>query len=168
MKINLGSNKYLLKEFINIDKEKFEGVDLICDIKDGLPYEDNSIEEIYAGHFIEHLTIRNAIKVLEDCKRVLKPNGIITITIPDFEKILEQFDFEEANKMIVANYEDMPSICPNKIGNLSDNHLSIWNEKYLIQILKKIGFNNITALSVEECPHLVAKVLWQSIVKATK
>jgi len=162
MKLNLGSGKFILKGFVNIDKIKQLGVDRILEIKDKLDYPDESIEEIYAGHFIEHLKVEDVINLLKDCYRVLKKEGKITITIPDFEKIFQQFDFKTANQIIM--HIDVPKTTLKENDN--DIHKSLWTDYYLMDILREIGFKDI--ITLEDSPYLASKVNWQSIIQAKK
>jgi len=162
MKLNLGAGNFPLKGFINIDKKKLPGIDRILEIKDKLDYPDGSIDEIYMGHFIEHLEVDDAVNLLKDCLRVLKKEGKIIITIPDFEKIFQQFNFSTANKMIM-NRNIPEEINPSKI---EEHHKSLWTNYYLEDILRKLNFKDV--ITLEDCPYLTAKVNWQSIIEAKK
>lgn len=62
--------------FINIDNRPEVEPDLICDISKGLPYEDNTVDEVLALDFIEHLERHEVIFLMDEIYRVLKPNGI--------------------------------------------------------------------------------------------
>jgi len=50
---------------------------------DNLPFEDNSIDFIYSEHFFEHLFFDEALSLMQDCHRILKPNGVIRTCVPD-------------------------------------------------------------------------------------
>jgi predicted SAM-dependent methyltransferase len=68
------------------------------DIKDGveagkLPYADESVDEIYASHVLEHIPHARTALVLQEWRRVLKPGGVVRIGVPDFNKLKEQ-DFD--------------------------------------------------------------------------
>ena len=47
---------------------------------DPLPYANESIGEIWALHFLEH--IDNVLGVLAECQRVLVPGGVMRIVVP--------------------------------------------------------------------------------------
>lgn len=66
---------------------------LIHDVTRPLPFEDDSLQAIYASHLLEHLYLDEATHLLRDCFRVLEPNGILRIVVPDLRSILmEYFD----------------------------------------------------------------------------
>ncbi len=44
------------------------------------PIADNSIEELWCSHFVEH--VPDLIGFMDECWRILEPGGIITITHP--------------------------------------------------------------------------------------
>ena len=48
-----------------------------------LPYEDSSVDEIWSSHTLEHLYKKQVIPTLLEWYRVLKPQGKLTIRIPD-------------------------------------------------------------------------------------
>jgi SAM-dependent methyltransferase len=82
MKINLGCGDKKLKGFINVD---------VCgnpDINVDLsmfpwPFEDESADEIYSEHFLEH--VKDFEKTIFEIHRVLKPNGILHFKVPHFK-----------------------------------------------------------------------------------
>ncbi len=162
MKLNIGSGRFVLVGFINIDKIEYPGVNRVLEIKDKLDYPDESIEEIYMGHFIEHLKVEDAINFLRDCYRMLKKEGKITITIPDFEKIFQQFDFKMANQIIMA--KDVPREI-NPSGEESP-HKSLWTDYHLMDVLREIGFKDV--ITLKGSPYLASEVKWQSIIEAKK
>lgn len=49
------------------------------------PFPDKSIDYIFSEHMFEHLKLTEAVKMLKECRRVLKKNGVLRITLPCFE-----------------------------------------------------------------------------------
>lgn len=81
--IGCGSNK---KEgFVGVDRIAFDGVDLVHNVGQGaLPYEDTTVDEIHASHFVEHLPVEERIFFFNDIYRVLKPGAKATIVVPHY------------------------------------------------------------------------------------
>jgi len=50
------------------------------DLDEGLPFNDKSFDLIWAGDIIEH--VFDPIFVLQECRRVLRPNGRMLVTVP--------------------------------------------------------------------------------------
>jgi predicted SAM-dependent methyltransferase len=64
---------------------------LQCDARERLPFEDAAFEWAYAEHFIEHITLRDAITWLVEVKRILRPGGFVRITTPDLKRYVEAY-----------------------------------------------------------------------------
>jgi predicted SAM-dependent methyltransferase len=53
------------------------------DITEPLPFEDGSVDWVYAEHLIEHVPLLDAIDWLAEVRRILAPGGLLRITTPD-------------------------------------------------------------------------------------
>jgi len=76
LKLNLGSGYRKQEGYLNIDNRQECDPDLALDISKGLPFEDNSIDEIRTFDIIEHVEIGKVLPLIEEIYRVLKPDGI--------------------------------------------------------------------------------------------
>lgn len=94
MKLNLGSGGAPMEgdDWVNVDAwPDSPGVDVVHDLNNPLPYEDESVEEVKAFDVLEHFSYHTAGRVLSDWIRVLKPGGVITIRCPDFDELCLAF-----------------------------------------------------------------------------
>ena len=71
------------------------------DIKQGravypLDMLDASVDEIRASHVLEHFPRAQAMAVLREWVRVLKPGGLLRVAVPDFGVIAEAYVAGEA------------------------------------------------------------------------
>jgi predicted SAM-dependent methyltransferase len=64
---------------------------VVHDCRKGIPLADNSVDIIYSSHFFEHLYRSEVFCLLKECRRVLKPNGVMRVVLPDTEKIANMF-----------------------------------------------------------------------------
>lgn len=62
-----------------------------ADATEQIPLPDNSTEVVYTSHMIEHLDRKEVRLFLQEAYRVLSPNGIIRIAVPDLSKLVNQF-----------------------------------------------------------------------------
>jgi len=85
VKINLGCGNKKLDGYTNIDIQERVNPDIVCDVLKGLPYENNSVDEVRAWDFLEHIKIGKTIGVIEEIWRVLKPGGKFESFTPDAE-----------------------------------------------------------------------------------
>lgn len=84
LEIGCGKNPYKPKErekVVHLDKIKLPDVEIVWNLnKFPYPFKDNEFDVIIAKHVIEHLD--NIIKVMEELWKILKPNGLLKITVP--------------------------------------------------------------------------------------
>lgn len=74
IRIDLGCGINKRTGFIGVDSRNFEGVDIVTDLADKpWPWADESVTEVNASHFIEHLTPSQRIHFCNELYRVLKP-----------------------------------------------------------------------------------------------
>lgn len=88
VKLNLGCNHFPVPGYINVDQEELPGVDLIADLNQPWPWEDNSVDFIRASHVFEHLQgpdplhLAGQIWCMNEAYRVLRPGGELDVEVP--------------------------------------------------------------------------------------
>lgn len=83
VKLDLGCGKNKQKDFTGVDREAFDGVDIVHDLRNTpWPWEDGSVESVHCSHFIEHLTGEERIVFFNELFRVLKVGGTAQIISP--------------------------------------------------------------------------------------
>lgn len=82
MKLDIGCGKNKKEGFLGVDQYAMDGVDIIHDIRKPWPWEDNSVDEVYSSHFIEHLSASERVYFFNELFRVLKPGAKATIVVP--------------------------------------------------------------------------------------
>lgn len=92
LRLNLGSGERPMsrsKGWVNADRRGNCSADLVIDLNRALPWDTGSAHEIYLCHVLEHVV--NWDQLLDECARVLKPAGKITIRVPDFEEAIRLY-----------------------------------------------------------------------------
>jgi predicted SAM-dependent methyltransferase len=89
MRLNLGCGGDVREGWLNIDVRKTHPKVLVLDLEKELlrPFPDESVDEILAKDFVEHLSWRVVEAFLRDCHRVLRRGGRMYIQVPDMEAI---------------------------------------------------------------------------------
>ncbi|HXW69230.1 MAG TPA: methyltransferase domain-containing protein, partial [Dissulfurispiraceae bacterium] len=67
-----------------IDKRVF-----YIDVSRRLPVDDRTFDYLFSEHLIEHLTYMDALNMLKECHRIIRPGGRIRIATPDIDKIIQ-------------------------------------------------------------------------------
>jgi len=91
--LNLGCGKNKKDGFINIDFYEHPEcpLDIVQDLREPLPFDDNTVSFIYSSHVIEHFTWLEGKEFLAECNRVLYNNGKLRILLPDYRKIFHKY-----------------------------------------------------------------------------
>jgi predicted SAM-dependent methyltransferase len=61
------------------------------DISEPLPFEDASVEWVYAEHLIEHVSLTVGIGWLTEVRRILAPGGLLRLTTPDLRVYAQSY-----------------------------------------------------------------------------
>jgi len=80
--IGCGASKIKKAGTIGVDKEKLEGVDVVCDFAKKLPFKNNYADEIHCYHVIEHLHFPD--NLMQEFYRVAKNGAFIYIKTPHY------------------------------------------------------------------------------------
>jgi SAM-dependent methyltransferase len=64
---------------------------LVHDLTQPLPFKDNSVSVIYGAHVLEHLYLVDAKRLLSECRRVLRPGGVIRLVVPDLRAMVAAY-----------------------------------------------------------------------------
>jgi SAM-dependent methyltransferase len=73
--LNLGSGNAPIEGATNLDRPDWNAPYL-------LEYQSGTVESVHMHHFLEHLDADDARQMLIECERVLKPGGVIYLTVP--------------------------------------------------------------------------------------
>ena len=149
-KINLGSGPYLKKGFLNVDLCPV--ADAMLDLRRPLPFEDNCCSFIFSEHCFEHFDYPVAIgAVLRECRRVLKPGGVLSFSVPETEWPVRDYAggdqapyFENCRKLNwhpPENRTRMEHI--NYHFRQGGDHRFAYDEETARKILAEIGFVEI-------------------------
>ena len=83
--IDLGCGSRKKSGLIGIDRHTAEGVDIVSDLENGIPLENDSVDKIYATYFLEHAG--NLIFVFQEMYRVLVDGGVVELLVPYYNSI---------------------------------------------------------------------------------
>jgi predicted SAM-dependent methyltransferase len=136
MKLHIGGKE--IKEgwkILNIQKN--DGVDFVGDITDLSQFEDESIDEIYASHVVEHIDQKNIKKTLKGINRVLKNDGKFYISVPDLDILCRIFI--EKTAPLKVKFHVMRMMFGGQIDEF-DYHYFGWNYEFLNSYLIEAGF----------------------------
>lgn len=145
LKIHLGpGQKNYIEGWVNVDANMFTGkCDLWADLRNPLPFHDETVDCFYSHHMIEHLP--NIQDHFREVYRCLKPGGIYRVGVPNGDSAIAKF--AENDKRWFPDFPDKR----NSIGGRLDNfifcrgeHLVILTFSFLEELLNISGFADAT------------------------
>jgi predicted SAM-dependent methyltransferase len=89
--LNLGCGARFHPSWTNIDFVAAGPAVIAHDLRQGIPFADESFDVVYHSHLLEHLPKSQAPSFLRECHRVLKPGGVHRIAVPDLERIARNY-----------------------------------------------------------------------------
>lgn len=76
------------------------------DLRKGIPWGDGVFDFVYHSHFLEHLYSEDALAMLKECYRVLKPNGVLRVVVPDLNKSIRKYN-ETWDRLVAGDKESL-------------------------------------------------------------
>jgi predicted SAM-dependent methyltransferase len=77
--------------WINSDRQDRPGVDLPCDIRDGLPVPADHFDYAASMHALQEIAYPELVGVLRELRRVLRPGGVLRFGLPDLERAIDAY-----------------------------------------------------------------------------
>jgi SAM-dependent methyltransferase len=86
-RLNLGCGGRFHPDWINLDRHPQHPSVRGHDVTTGLPFPAGHFDAVYHSHLLEHLPRDQALPLVRECFRVLRPGGILRVAVPDLEQI---------------------------------------------------------------------------------
>ena len=138
MKLHLGCGPRHIPGFVHVDAQPAFHVDIVGPVE-RLPMGNNSVSLIYASHVLEHFG-RYAYKAaLKEWFRVLKPGGILRLSVPDFAACAAIY-YENG---LADGLTGLVGLIIGGQRNEYDFHKMIFDEDFLRRDLLDIGFREV-------------------------
>ena len=90
-RLHLGCGPKAVPGWLNVDLRAGPGVDLVADLRAGLPLADASVDCAVAIHVLQDLAWPDLAPALGDLRRVLRPGGVLRLGLPDLDKAIAAY-----------------------------------------------------------------------------
>lgn len=153
LKLNIGCDTLTLpKPWLNIDLRQVKEDIIALDVRRGLPYSALSVDEIYAGHFFDHLSYYEGLNFLKESYRVLKSGGILRLSLMDTDKLIDDYligRMAHYNNIQPEEYKQMVEqslkFATFLLGNLGKEveymgHKMLYTASSIWEVSRKCGF----------------------------
>jgi predicted SAM-dependent methyltransferase len=136
MKLHLGCGKRFIPGFIHIDAVEYPHIDHVSTIDNLSFINDDSVDLIYSCHVLEHFKRKSLKSVLLEWRRILKKDGILRTSVPDFDKLCQVYqNTKDLNLVIGAIF--------GRQDYLYNIHYNVFDYKSLETIFLEVGFEGV-------------------------
>jgi predicted SAM-dependent methyltransferase len=167
-KLQIGSGKGPIAGWLSTDINPTSKDIVYLNATKKFPFPDGSFDYISCEHMIEHVSWREGLFMLRECRRILKSGGIIRISTPDLAVLVKMYS-KNTNTKIENQY--VKWITDNFIGGVNVykpsfvlnaafrcwGHIFLYDEELLRTGLQDAGFKNINRVSVGDSTHVALR-----------
>jgi SAM-dependent methyltransferase len=143
-RLNWGCGGMSAPGWINSDKADYPGIDIIADIRDGLPLDDDSIDYAVSIHALPEIPYPDLIPSLRELLRVLKTGGILRLELPDLDKGIRAYIDGNSDYFLVPD-DDARTLG----GKLITQYIwygwsrTLFTHDFVEELLVKAGFSTV-------------------------
>lgn len=137
-KLNLGCGADVRNGFVNVDRVKLQGVNIVHDLnKFPWPFKDNEIDYILCDQVLEHLN--DIPKCLRELWRISREKGVIQIGVPHYAAPGAWFDLTHKHPFgwMSLDYMAVNKIHRHSVGKRHEHEYGL-KEKFIIKKRKFI------------------------------
>ena len=144
-RLNWGCGACGERGWINSDQKKGPGIDLSCDIREGLPLETDSIDYAVSIHALPEVPYPGLVPVLQELRRVIKPGGVLRLALPDLEKGFQAYHRNDRDYFLIPD-EDMRSLGGKLVLQLIWYGYSrtLFTHDFIEELLQKAGYRSVS------------------------
>ena len=146
--IHVGCGDIQAQGFINIDARKKPHVHIVTTNLFRLEMIPSEVADlIYMSHVLEHVGHRDVVATLTEMQRLLRPGGVLRVSVPDFDHIVAVYK---------ATSGDVAAIEQPLMGGQDypfNFHFSVFNERHLQAKMLKSGFQSTRTWDPLRCEH---------------
>jgi len=152
--LNAGCGTVRFDNCINMDiaENDFVDADIIGSVLN-IPFPAERFKGVFFAHVLEHLMKEEHLQAFMEIRRVLKPEGIVYIEVPDFELAIKYW---QENRRGRRDY--WYQCIYGRSAYFGDQHKSGITEQYLTDLLFDTGFCHLRWLDLEKEEALIALI----------
>ena len=142
--------------WVNSDIHAFPGVNVVADILQGLPFPNHEFDLIVSIHVLPEIPYRHLDTALKELFRVLKPGGVLRLSLPDLDKAIQAYLRKDIDYFFLIPDEAIKSISGKMIVQLLwyGQSRCMFTSEFVTELLERNGFQQIQFCRFRETKSL--------------
>jgi predicted SAM-dependent methyltransferase len=160
-RLNWGCGGHPEPGWINSDILEHPDIQVVCDIRDGLPLENDSIDYIVSIHALPELPYPDLVPALRELRRVLKPGGALRLALPDLDRAIAAYRNGERDYFLIPD-DEVRSIAGKLIVQIIwyGHSRTLFTRDFIEELLLKAGFSEVTHCAHQQTATQHAEIIW--------
>lgn len=144
-RLNWGCGEHPEPGWINSDLKDGPGIDISCDIRDGMPLGDGSIDYIVSIHALPMISYPDLVPVLQELRRLLRPGGVLRLSLPDVNKGIRAYVDGDRDYFLIPD-EEVESPGGKFVVHMLwyGYSVTMFTEDFIQELLGKAQFSRVT------------------------
>jgi SAM-dependent methyltransferase len=137
--------------WINSDRRSGPGIELSCDLLDGLPLADQSIDYVVSIHALPEVGYEKLVPALSELRRVLRPGGVLRLALPNLLNAVDAYRRSDLDYFLIPD-EDASSPGAKLITQLIWYGYSrtLFVPEFAVELLQRAGFSEVHEVAIGE------------------
>jgi SAM-dependent methyltransferase len=90
-RLNIGCGRFPGSGWLNLDRKWRPAVDVVADLRRGLPFVDSTFACAAAIHVMQDIPHPEIVPVLREIARILQRGGVLRLALPDLDKAIDAY-----------------------------------------------------------------------------
>ena len=150
-RLNWGCGHRGEEGWINSDQKDGPGIDLTCDIREGLPLESDSIDYAVSIHALPEVPYPELVPTLRELRRVLRPGAPLRLALPDLNKAIAAYQRGDRDYFLIPD-DEVTALSSKMIVQLIWYGYSrtLFTPEFVEELLLKAGFRAVIHCAFEQ------------------
>ena len=160
-RLNWGCGAIAPFGWVNSDIDSGPGIDVVADICRGLPLESDCFDYVVTIHALPEIRFDQMDGVLRELCRVLKPGGVLRLSLPDMDKAIDAYRSGDVDYFLIDD-EVIRSTAGKMIVQLTwfGRSRCMFTYEFIEELLLRNGFR-----SVARCEYRQTHSRWPGITE---
>jgi predicted SAM-dependent methyltransferase len=150
-RLNWGCGSLPQPGWINSDIRDHPDIEIVCDIRDGLPLESDSLDYVVSMHALPEIPYPNLVPALQELRRILKPGGTLRLALPDLDRGIKAYLSGDTGYFLIPD-EDARTLGGKLAIQMSwyGYSRSLFTVDFIEELLVKAEFASVTRCAYQQ------------------